>query len=152
MNQKPGILSIIQNDSWAAPVLGAFIMTISATTIVMAVNLVLGGEKPVTNITPFIWMTGVSFFASIITIILRIRYVTKVFENGTIVKALVLESRYFKANLKLRVRYAYLSETHEKKLEQVITGKTKKLMRQKEVTLVIDQKNPEHILLWDAYL
>jgi hypothetical protein len=52
----------------------------------------------------------------------------------------------------MKLRYTYLSQIYEKKLEQVITGKTKKLLDQKQVYLVIDQINPNHILLWDAYM
>jgi hypothetical protein len=150
MNGKPGIINIIQNDSWAAPVLGVFIMSLSMTTIVLLTDQMVGNLKAV-NIPTFIWMTGISFFASIFTSIQRIRYVNKVFENGLMLKAQVIESSHYKSTLQMKLRYTYLTQTHEKKLKQVITGKTKKLIDQKEVTLVIDQNNPDHILLRDVY-
>ncbi len=54
--------------------------------------------------------------------------------------------------MRLKVRYVFHGETQEKKLEQVITGKTKFFLSEKEVILIVDQKNPKHILLRDAYL
>jgi hypothetical protein len=98
------------------------------------------------------WMTAVSCPCAIFISILRVRYVRKVFENGLKIQAQVLETSHFKSNLRMKLRYTYLSQIYEKKLEQVITGKTKKLLDQKQVYLVIDQINPNHILLWDAYM
>jgi hypothetical protein len=132
MNHKPGILSILQNDSWAAPVLAAFIVSLTMTIIVLATNQFVGNLKSV-NVATFIWMTGISFFASIFTSIQRVRYVTNVFENGLMIKAQVIKTSHFRTNLKMKLQYTYLSQTHEKTLEQVITFKTKNLSIKKKL-------------------
>jgi len=151
MNRKPEILSILQNDSWAASALGAFITMLAMTIIVLAVSPFLKDDRLV-NPPTFIGMTVIFCIAAMLVSVLRVRYVNKVFENGVIVKAQIIKSSAFRTNLRLVVRYAYLSQTHEKKVEQLITAKTKKLMRQTEVDLVIDPENPHHILIWDVYL
>jgi hypothetical protein len=78
--------------------------------------------------------------------------VREIFENGVTVQARVVETSHHKSNLRLKLRYTYLTQIEEKIVNQVITSKTKDFLTQKEVTLVIDQKNPGRILLRDAYL
>lgn len=96
-------------------------------------------------------MTSISGFTAVIIKFWRIRYVNEVLENGHKVSAQVLSVSTYKSNMRLNLRYSYLGQIHEKKLDHVITGRTKKLLKQKEVSLVIDQNNPKHILLWDTY-
>lgn len=151
MNRKPSIRSIVQNDSWAATALGVFVMLLVMTSIVLTTNQFVGNLKTA-KASDFIWMTGISCLVAIFTALFRIRYVRRVFENGLAVKAQVIESSHYKATLQMKLRYTYLAQVHEKQLKQIITGKTKSLLHQKEVTLVIDQKNPDRILIWDAYL
>jgi hypothetical protein len=151
MNPKPSMGNILKNDNWAAPALAVMIVLMSMTTIVLVTNQIVGSLKTLDGST-FMWMTAVSCPCAIFISILRVRYVRKVFENGLKIQAQVLETSHFKSNLRMKLRYTYLSQIYEKKLEQVITGKTKKLLDQKQVYLVIDQINPNHILLWDAYM
>ena len=151
MNPKPSITNILKNDNWAAPALAALIVLISMTTIVLVTNQIVGSLKTVDGST-FMWMTAIFCPSAIFIAILRVRYVRKVFENGLKIQAQVLETSHFKSNLRMKLRYAYLGQVCEMKLEQVITGKTKELLHREEVYLVIDQTNPNHILLWDAYM
>lgn len=151
MDPQPSILRILQNDSWAAPPIGAFITSASITAIILLTNHFVE-DVQIVNISTFFWMTGISFCASVVIAILRIRFVRQLFAHGIIVQAQVLESSHFRSNLRLKLRYTYLAHTYEKKVEQVITGKTKTLMQQKEVTIVVDQRNPDHILLQIGYL
>lgn len=151
MNPKPSMGNILKNDNWAAPALAGLIVLLSMTTIVLVTNQIVGSLKTLDGST-FMWMTAAFCPCAIFISILRVRYVRKVFENGLKIQAQVLETSHFKSNLRMKLRYTYLSQIYEKKLEQVITGKTKKLFDQKQVYLVIDQTNPNHILLWDAYM
>jgi len=150
MDHTPGIPNIILNDSWAAPALGSSVFLVSITLIVLLANPILG-SKTVDPVN-FIWMSGVSLPVTIAIAIHRIRYVREIFENGVTVQARVVETSHHKSNLRLKLRYTYLTQPEEKIVDQVITGKTKGFLTQKEVTLVIDQRNPGRILLRDAYL
>ena len=150
MDPKPGILRILQSDSWAVSFLGGLIYTLVITIIVLATYPYLHEPKSI-NPPFFIGMTIVSFIAAIFVCIIRVRYVKQVFENGVTVKAQVIKSRAFRSNLHLTLRYTYLSQVFEKKVEQVITGKTRKLRDQTVVDLIIDPENPDRVLIRDVY-
>lgn len=150
MDQKPSLINILQNDNWSAPAIGVFVALLIMTSIVL-VTLQFTTISEVPSATPFIIMTSISGFATVLITLWRIRYINEVFENGYKVTAQVLSMSAHRSNMRLKLRYTYLSQIHEQKLEQVITERTKKLLQQKEVTLVIDQNNPKHILLWDVY-
>ncbi|MBK8421662.1 hypothetical protein [Candidatus Villigracilis saccharophilus] len=150
MDQKPSVSSILHNDNWTAPATGVFAALLIMTSIV-ALTLQFTTISEVPSATPFIIMTSISGFAAVLITLWRIRYINEVFENGYKVTAQVLSMSAHRSNMRLKLRYTYLSQIHEQKLDQVITERTKKLLQQKEVTLVIDQNNPKHILLWDVY-
>ena len=150
MDQKPSLINILQNDNWSAPAIGVFVALLIMTSIVL-VTLQFTTISEVPSATPFIIMTSISGFATVLITLWRIRYINEIFENGYKVTAQVLSMSAYRSNMRLKLRYTYLSQIHEQKLEQVITERTKKLLQQKEVTLVIDQNNPKHILLWDVY-
>ena len=150
MDQKPSLINILQNDNWSAPAIGVFVALLIMTSIVL-VTLQFTTISEVPSATPFIIMTSISGFATVLITLWRIRYINEVFENGYKVTAQVLSMSAYRSNMRLKLRYTYLSQIHEQKLDQVITERTKKLLQQKEVTLVIDQNNPKHILLWDVY-
>ncbi len=150
MDQKPSVSSILHNDNWTAPATGVFAALLIMTSIV-ALTLQFTTISEVPSATPFIIMTSISGFAAVLITLWRIRYINEVFENGYKVTAQVLSMSAHRNNMRLKLRYTYLNQIHEQKLDQVITERTKKLLQQKEVTLVIDQNNPKHILLWDVY-
>lgn len=150
MDQKPSLINILQNDNWSAPAIGVFVALLIMTSIVL-VTLQFTTISEVPSATPFIIMTSISGFAGVLITLWRIRYINEIFENGYKVTAQVLSMSAYRSNMRLKLRYTYLSQIHEQKLDQVITERTKKLLQQKEVTLVIDQNNPKHILLWDVY-
>lgn len=151
MNCKPRLIEIVLNDSWTAPGVGAFFMLLIMTLFVLSINQ-LPGDLQIVNASVFLWMTGISCMVAILTIIWRVKYVTEVFKNGVVIQAQVIDSSHHKSALHLRLGYTYLGQRHDKKLAQVITSKTKKLLHQTEIALVIDQFNPDHILIRDVYL
>ena len=150
MDKKPSFINILQNDNWSAPAIGVFVALLIMTSIV-AVTLQFTTVSEVPSATPFIITTSISGFAAVLITLWRIRYINQVFENGYKVSAQVLSMSAHRSNMRLKLRYTYLSQIHEQKFDQVITERTKNLLQQKEVTLVIDQNNPKHILLWDVY-
>ena len=73
------------------------------------------------------------------------------FANSIFVKAEIIQVSAYKSSLRLNVRYTHEDQVYEKKLSQVITNKTKKLLQQSEVNLAIDPQNPEQVLIGDVY-
>ena len=150
MNRKPNILSILQNDSWTALTNGAFFAALAATTIILVVNPYLQESK--SGYEPFFIVISVGLFIAASSVsILRIRYVRNFFANSIFVKAEIIEVSAYKSSLRLNVRYTHQDQVYEKKLTQVITNKTKKLLQQSEVNLAIDPQNPEQVLIGDVY-
>ena len=152
MKQTPGIFSVIQNDSWAAPVIGSFIFALTITSIVYLTKGILGSVPDNVNPVTFVWMTGILFPISIIVTFWRMQYVTAIFENGMEVTAQVIKSSIFRSAWTLKLQYTYLGQQFNVDLKQVITGKTKSMLNKKELVLIVDQKNKKNILLRDAYL
>jgi len=152
MKQRPGIFSILFNDSTAAPLLGSLTFLSVVTGIVYLTKALPGW--PVDNANPqtFLWMIGILLPITVLVSTWRFRQVTSFFENGTEVNAQVLESRIFRTRWTLKLRYRHANQTHEITHIQLITGKTKALIPNKELVLVIDPGNPKLILLRDAYL
>ena len=150
MNKKTTLLSILQNDSWTALAIGAFFATLAATLIILVVSPYV--QEAQAGYAPFFSVMSVGvFIAAVIISILRVRYVNQFLAAGVSVKAQVAQSSIYKSNLRLTLRYTYLAQAHEIKVNQVITGKTKKLLQQSEVDLVIDPQNPERVLIGDVY-
>jgi len=150
MNRKPTILSILQNDSWTALTNGAFFAALAATTIILVVNPYLQESK--SGYEPFFILTSTALFISACLIsILRIRYVRNFFASSIMVKAEIIQVSAYKSSLRLNLRYTHQDQVYEKKLTQVITNKTKKLLQQSDVTLAVNPQNPEQVLIGDVY-
>ena len=153
MKDKPTTLSILQNDTWAAPAVGVFLMILVMTGIVSLFSTrTSGATKIEANPASFAWMSLAAFILAVGISVWRIRFVKRVFDNGVVIKALVIGMSVYRSNLKLNLRYTYLGQEHEVKVDQVITGKTKKLLQRREVVLVIDQTETKHILIREVYL
>ncbi len=150
MIQQPSLFKIAQNDSWVTPTIGSFIFLVAITAIVQIVNWITGVE--LSDIKQYILITGVFFLIALIFIPLRVRYVRDIFENGVEVKAQVVSTKIYRANLKLTLLYGFQGQSVEKSIDQVITRQTKHYIHEKEVTLVLNQNHPNRILLRDAYL
>ncbi len=149
MLEKPRLINILRNDSWAATNLATAVFMAIITAIVQIVNLVTGME--LSNVGDYLMITGVTIAVAAIFIPFRVRYVMGVFENGVEVRATVLSKKAHKANLKLNLRYKVNGTDWEKTFDQVITEHTKHFLEDQEITLVVDQYNPKRILLRDAY-
>jgi len=147
---KPPVINILKNDSWAAPALGGFIFSLVVMMIVLLSNQFMEISE-LANPTVFIMMTIVLGIYAIATSLIRIRYINALFEKGIVVQAQILKFRAIKATLRLTLSYTYLSQPYEKKVDQVITIKTKKLMQHTTLDLVIDPENPHRVLIRDAY-
>lgn len=149
MLEKPRLINILRNDSWAATNIASVVFMAAITAIVQIVNWVTGME--LSNVDDYLMITGVTAAVAVVFIPLRVRHVMGVFENGMEVRAMVVSKRIHKANLKLNLRYKVNGADWEKTLDQVITEHTKHFLEDQEVLLVVDQYNPGRILLRDAY-
>lgn len=149
MLEKPRLINILRNDSWAATNIASVVFMAAITAIVQIVNWVTGME--LSNVDDYLMITGVTTAVAAVFIPLRVRHVMGVFENGMEVRATVVSKRIHKANLKLNLRYKVNGADWEKTLDQVITEHTKHFLEDQEVLLVVDQYNPGRILLRDAY-
>lgn len=149
MLEKPRLINILRNDSWAATNIASVVFMAAITAIVQIVNWVTGME--LSNVDDYLMITGVTAAVAVVFIPLRVRHVMGVFENGMEVRATVVSKRIHKANLKLNLRYKVNGADWEKTLDQVITEHTKHFLEDQEVLLVVDQYNPGRILLRDAY-
>lgn len=149
MLEKPRLINILRNDSWAATNIASVVFMAAITAIVQIVNWVTGME--LSNVDDYLMITGVTTAVAAVFIPLRVRHVMGVFENGMEVRAMVVSKRIHKTNLKLNLRYKVNGADWEKTLDQVITEHTKHFLEDQEVLLVVDQYNPGRILLRDAY-
>ncbi len=150
MTHKPGILKIIQGDSLAASALGAFAFMLVVTIFSLFTNRIMNEDG--LNSTTLAFATAAAFLLAIVVVFARVKYVTELFENGSEVKARITSCKTHKANMKLTLRYTYLSQEYEKKFDQVITMKTKRFINENEAVLVVDRERPERFILRDAYL
>lgn len=149
MLEKPRLINILRNDSWAATNIASVVFMAAITAIVQIVNWVTGTE--ISNVGDYLMITGVVVVVAAVFIPFRVRHVLGIFENGVEVRAAVLSKKAHKANLKLNLRYKFNGADCEKTLDQVITEHTKHFLEDQEVLLVVDQNNPGRILLRDAY-
>jgi hypothetical protein len=122
------------------------------TVVIFFDRLTHGISREEADPAAFAWMTGVAFIIAVIIVAWRLRYVAEVFENGVEVKAQITGVKINRGGMSLTLQYAYLGQPREVKIDQVITGKTKPLLSQKEVTLVIHQEKIKNILIREAYL
>ena len=151
MLEQPRLRDILTNDSQAATLLGVFVMAL-AMTLVMLLTEWLAGPVEGAHLPAFVALTVAAGAAWVGVSLYRVSYVRGVFAHGVSVLAQVVAARPFRANLRLKLRYVYQGQTHERQLDQVITGRTRALLDQAEVRLVIDQRDPRRVLLVDAYL
>ncbi len=152
MIQKPDVFSILKNDSATASSMGSFIFAIAITGILYVMKALTGIVPANVNPVHFIWLTLATLIYSIIVIAVRLPYVTATFEHGIEVNAQILKSSVFRTAWTLHLRYTHLGQTHDVKLKQLITEKTKYMLEQKELVLIVDQRNPKNILIRDVYL
>lgn len=152
MIQKPDVFSILKNDSATASSMGSFIFAIAITSILYVMKALTGIVPANVNPVHFIWLTLAALIYSIIVIAVRLPYVTATFEHGVEVNAQILKSSVFRTAWTLHLRYIHLGQTHELKMKQLITEKTKHMLEKKELVLIIDQRNPNNILIRDVYL
>jgi hypothetical protein len=153
MTKKPETISIIQNDTWAAPSVGMFFSFLFMTGVVFLVDtLTHGTMRDEADPITFMWMTAASFVLAIAVIFWRIWYVTETFQNGVEVKAQIINVRSRRGGMTLRVKFTRLGQTQETEIDQAITSRAKKLLSQKEITLVINQAKPKNILIKEVYL
>jgi len=152
MNQKPGIFSILLNDSTAASTLGGLAFALSVTGITYLTKAILGRLPDNINPAVFLWLCGILLPVSVVVSLWRIRLVTDIFENGAEVTAQVLESKIFRTRWTLKLRYFHDGQYHEITHIQLIAGKSKYMLEDKQVNLVIDQRDPGRILMRDVYL
>jgi hypothetical protein len=149
MLEKPRLINILRNDSWTTTTLGSAVFMAVITAIVQIVNWATGME--LSDVGNYLTITGVTFAIAAVFVPIRIKYVLDVFENGVETKASVVSTKVHKANMKLTLKYNFNGVDSQKTLDQVITGHTKRFLEEKEVVLVIDQYNPNRILLRDVY-
>lgn len=149
MLEQPRLIKILRNDSWSATTLGSLIFMAVVSILAQLVDKIAGAEF--SQIKQYILMTAVLFVFTLLVVPYRIWYVRKIFENGIEIKAIVIGRKTHKANLKLTLKYDLHGVPCEKVFDQVITEQTKHLAERAEVDLIIDQDNPLHILLKDAY-
>ncbi|HMV97377.1 MAG TPA: hypothetical protein PKE35_04180 [Anaerolineales bacterium] len=152
MIQKPDVFSILKNDSATASSMGGLIFTIAVTGIIYVTKALTGIVPANVNPLNFIWLTLAALIYSIIVIAVRVPYVTATFEHGVEVNAQILKSSVFRTAWTLHLRYIHLGQTHDVKLKQLITEKTKLMLEKKELALIVDQRNPKNILIRDVYL
>ena len=152
MIQKPKFVSILQNDSSTASSIGSFLFALAITSILYLTKNLTGIVPENVNPLNFIWLTLAILIYSIIVIAWRVPHVMATFENGVEVTARVLKSSVFRTAWTLKLSYIYLDQHYEVKLKQLITEKTKRMLYQTELILIIDQRNPKNILLRDVYL
>lgn len=132
--------------------MGSFIFAIAITSILYVMKALTGIVPANVNPVHFIWLTLAALIYSIIVIAVRLPYVTATFEHGVEVNAQILKSSVFRTAWTLHLRYIHLGQTHELKMKQLITEKTKHMLEKKELVLIIDQRNPNNILIRDVYL
>lgn len=149
MPKKPKLLKILRNDSWAAIFIGVLIGLSIITLLAHAANMFTGME--LSNIGEYLLILGVVFVFALIVVPYRLKYVSDIFENGVEVKARVASKKVHRADLKLTLKYDFNGSNCEKVLDQLITSQTKHFLDESEVILIIDQYNPEHVLLRDVY-
>lgn len=152
MIEKPDIFSIIKNDSTIASGIGSFIFALAITVILYLTKELMGTMPESFNPLHFIWLTLTTLAYTVIVTAWRIPRITAIFENGTEVTAQVLESSVFRTIWTIKLHYTHLGQPHDLTVKQLITEKTKHMLNNKELTLIIDQRNPKNILLRDVYL
>lgn len=149
MPERPRLINILRNDSWAATTLAAAFFLGIITTIAQIANWVTGME--LSDIGNYLRITGAALAFAAVFVPLRVRHVLGIFENGVETKAQVVSIKVHRTNMKFTLNYKFNGSDRQSTLDQVITGHTRRFLKAKEVVLIVDRVNPSRILLRDAY-
>lgn len=149
MLEQPRLINILRNDSWAVTTIGSAVFMAAITTIAYIANRLTGVEF--SDVGDYLMITAVSFAIAAIFVPIRVKYVLNIFENGVETKASVVSIKVHKANMKMTLKYNLNGADTQTTVDQVITGRTKRFLEEKEVVLVVDPYNARRILIRDVY-